>query len=104
MKQWIRSLDLSSLAPLALALLLGGAAAGVAAIASAQSSGISDERARAIALEHVPGEVLELEREDENGQPQIEIEVRGQDGRVHEIVLDAQSGEVVTIEEEEDDE
>ena len=88
------------------ALIAAGALAASVAMAgavSAQQGGISDERARQIALEHVPGTVLELEREDEGGQAVIEVEVRDAQNVVHEITLDARDGRVIKIEEDDDD-
>lgn len=86
--------------PKARAIALGVAAlaavviGGSAMVVAQQTSGITDARARAIALEHVPGTVLDLERED----GEIELEVRGEDGRVHEVTLDERDGRVITIE------
>ena len=86
------------------ALVAAGAIAASAAMAGTVSAqGISDERARQIALEHVPGTVIELEREDEGGQAVIEVEVRDAQNVVHEITLDARDGRVIKIEEDEDD-
>lgn len=70
-----------------------------ATLASAQAP-ITDDQARRIALEHVPGTVLDLERED----GEIEVEVRGEDGRVHEVKIDARDGRVIEVEQEDDDE
>lgn len=67
-------------------------------LASAQAP-ITDDQARRIALEHVPGTVLDLERED----GEIEVEVRGEDGRVHEVKIDARDGRVIEVEQEDDD-
>ena len=86
------------------AIAAAGALAASVAMAGAvvAQSGISDERARRIALEHVPGTVIELEREDEGGQAVIEVEVRDAQNVVHEITLDARDGRVIKIEEETD--
>ena len=88
------------------AIFAAGALAASVAMAgavSAQQGGISDERARQIALEHVPGTVVELEREDEGGQAVIEVEVRDAQNVVHEITLAARDGRVIKIEQDDDD-
>ena len=87
-------------AALAFAGILAAASTLVAGSAAAQ---ISDERARQIALEHVPGTVTDLERDEENGRQVIEVEVRGEDGREREVVIDAGNGRVLTVEEDEDE-
>jgi uncharacterized membrane protein YkoI len=47
--------------------------------------------------------VTDLERDEENGRQVIEVEVRGEDGREREVVIDAGNGSVITVEEEDDD-
>lgn len=86
----------------ALAVLALGGTLALGSIAAAQGR-ISDEQARRIALDHVPGTVIDLEHDDEDGTPRIEVEVRGEDGRVHEVTVDARDGRVIDIEEEDDD-
>ncbi len=79
------------------------AALALGAVSSALAQGqITDEQARRIALEHVPGTVLDLEREDDDGVPTIEVEVRGEDGRVHEVEIDARDGRVLAVEAEDE--
>ena len=85
---------------LGIAALVAVFAAEVAVHAApAKSSGISLERAARIALERVPGGVVEeIERDTEAGKDVIDVEVRAPDGREHEIVIDAKDGTVVSEE------
>lgn len=53
------------------------------------------------ALGAVPGEVREVELENENGFVVYEVEVAGDDGRLQEVVVDAGNGEVLGQEVEE---
>jgi len=56
------------------------------------------------ALGAVPGEAVEVELENEGGYVVYEVEVAGDDGRLHEVVVDAGNGEILgqEIEEGED--
>jgi uncharacterized membrane protein YkoI len=56
------------------------------------------EEALQIAQREVPGEVVKVEREDEQGVEVIEIKILTAKGRVREITLDAHSGQVLEIE------
>lgn len=47
-----------------------------------------------------PGELLEAELEAEDGQLVYEIEIYGDDGRYHELYLDARTGELLKREQE----
>ena len=59
--------------------------------------------AEAAALDTVPGEVRETELENENGFVVYEVEVAGDDGKLHEVVVDAGNGEVLAQETEENE-
>jgi uncharacterized membrane protein YkoI len=74
----------------------------LAGTASAQG-GISDEQAKQIALKEVPGVVIEIERDDEDGQAVIEVEIRDAAGAIHEVTLDAKTGDVIEVEVDDDD-
>ena len=89
------------LSRVALAVLVAAALATPASLALAQGA-ISDDQAKKIALQKVPGTVLDLERDDEDGVAVIEVEVRAQDGSIHEVTIDATSGAVLEVEEEDD--
>jgi uncharacterized membrane protein YkoI len=56
------------------------------------------------ALNAVPGEVQEIELENEGGSVVYEVEVAGDDGKLHEVVVDAGTGEVLDQEIETEDE
>jgi uncharacterized membrane protein YkoI len=47
------------------------------------------------ALDAVPGEVREVELESESGFVVYEVEVAGNDGTLHEVIVDAGSGKVL---------
>ena len=57
-------------------------------------------RILAIAQQHVPGDVLEVELEREDGVLIYEIKVLTGNGRVRELEIDARSGTVVKIEDD----
>ncbi|ROR34640.1 peptidase YpeB-like protein [Inmirania thermothiophila] len=88
----------------------------LAALAAAAGGGGDHERARrlresgrVLSLErimarippHLAGRILELELEDEDGRPVYEVEVLGKDGRVRKLLLDAASGRLLSVEDEE---
>jgi uncharacterized membrane protein YkoI len=52
------------------------------------------------ALDAVPGEVREVELESESGFVVYEVEVAGNDGTLHEVVVDAGNGKVLAQETE----
>jgi uncharacterized membrane protein YkoI len=53
-----------------------------------------------IALSHVPGEVVKVERDREHDVEVIEIKILANNGRVRELTLDARSGAVLEIEDD----
>lgn len=54
----------------------------------------------AIATRHVPGEVLKVELEREDGRFVYEVKVLAQDGYVREVELDARDGSLIEIEDD----
>jgi uncharacterized membrane protein YkoI len=62
------------------------------------------EEAIATAKTKFPGQVLEAELETEHGQAVYEIEIAGTTGTVTEIKIDAQSGELLSSDIEDQDE
>ena len=64
------------------------------------TSGITAERAIAIATAEVGGRVLEVEREREDGVDVFGVELGQDDGRILDVMIDAVSGAVLRIEEE----
>jgi uncharacterized membrane protein YkoI len=61
--------------------------------------GAAEEAARGV----VPGKVREVELESENGFVVYEVEIAGEDGRLHEVIVDAGNGEVLGQEIEQDE-
>jgi len=89
---------------LALSTLQGSVCGGSGAeVAKAQHERtITLAQAERIALERVPGGVVEdAERDRRQGRLVYEIDVRGPDGRGHDLVIDGIDGKV--LEEETDD-
>jgi outer membrane murein-binding lipoprotein Lpp len=81
-------------------LALGG---GVA-IAAQQQEDPKIDRAAAeeAALGAVQGEVKEVELESEGGSAVYEVEILGKDGKFHEVAVDADNGQVLGQEAEDD--
>lgn len=65
---------------------------------------ISDADARAAATAAVPGTVVKSELENEDGNVVYEVEIKGADGKVTEVIVDAGNGKVLHQELEDDDE
>ena len=91
---------------LAVAVLAGGGftianAQGQAALA--KQAKITQDEAINAALEKVPGTVEEVELEDEKGTIVYEIELVSTDGTEHEVKVDAQTGEVLKVEADDDE-
>lgn len=53
-----------------------------------------------LALRAVPGEVLEVELESEHGRYIYEIEILARNGRVRKVILDARTGDVLGVEDD----
>ena len=66
----------------------------------AKQAKISLEQARQTALQRVSGEILESELDRETGKLVYEFEIRDQSGKIQEVLVDAQTGEIVSVEEE----
>jgi hypothetical protein len=91
---------------IAAVLVAGGLLTGSPAFAQEQPSGeITPQQARDAAVAAVPGTVLEVEREREDGKVIYEVEIRQDDGRLIEVVVGASTGVVLEteVEDEEDD-
>lgn len=84
-------------------VLAGGIAGFASAQTAAETTGLTEEQVIAIALEAVPGEVTEVERDDHRGAQIFEVEVMGADGVEKEIKIAAETGEVLKIETEDGD-
>lgn len=77
-----------------LAGLLAAAGVPVQAAQQAPAAKISMAEARATALTAAPGEVAKAEYEEEDGAWRYSFDIR-QDGKIHEIGVDANSGKIV---------
>lgn len=64
---------------------------------------ITAEQARQTALAKVSGTIVEEELEKENGRIVYSIEIRDKDKKVFDVEVDAETGEVVNVEEEDDE-
>ncbi len=58
---------------------------------------VSEETARSQATALLGGEVLDIERESDDGRPEWELLVRDEHGRLLEVTIDAVAGEVVEV-------
>ena len=66
----------------------------------AKQAKIPVEQARQTALQRVSGEILESELDRETGKLVYEFEIRDKSGKIQEVLVDAQTGELVSVEEE----
>ena len=84
-------------------LIAAGAVAGtVSAQAVADATGLTEEQAIEIALVEVPGEVLEVELERDDGARIFEIEILTAEDEEMYVEIDAETGEVLEIEADDD--
>ena len=64
---------------------------------------VSAEQARRTALERVAGTIVEEELEKENGRIVYSIEIRDKNQKVFDVEVDAETGAIVKVEEEDED-
>jgi len=64
---------------------------------------ISAEQARKTALARISGTIVEEELEKEKGRIVYSIEIRDKDKKVFDVEVDAETGEIVNVEEENED-
>jgi hypothetical protein len=83
-------------------LALGGGVA-IAAQQQGQEPKVDRAAAEEAALSAVPGEVMETELEREGGATIYEVEVAGEDGKLHEVAVSASDGKVLGQETEGDE-
>lgn len=98
----VHSKAIHSLHGLALMLVLSPLIAN--AQQGSRASALTDEDARRIALERVPGTVVRVEREHERGRDIVEVHVRDARGTIQGVEIDDASHRVIRVEREEDDE
>ncbi|RDW22319.1 hypothetical protein CWR48_01025 [Oceanobacillus arenosus] len=70
----------------------------------AKQATVTKEAATQTALDQVPGTVGDVELEDENGTIVYSIEVTAQDGTQQEVKVDATTGKVVNVENDDNEE
>ena len=82
-------------------------ASGFAGLVSAQSAaeatGLTEEQIIEIALTEIPGEVLEIEQDREGGVEVYEVEIMDEAGDEFELILVADTGEILEVEEDDHD-
>ena len=82
-------------------------ASGFAGLVSAQSAaeatGLTEEQIIEIALTEIPGEVLEIEQDREDGVEVYEVEIMDEAGDEFELILAAETGEILEVEEDDHD-
>lgn len=83
-------------------IMAGGIAGMVSAQSAANATGLTEDQIIEIALSEVAGEVTEVEQEREDGQMIYEIEILTDDDVEFTVEIDAETGEVLDVEEEDD--
>ncbi len=78
-------------------VLAGGIVGMVSAQSAADATGLTQEQVIEIALMEVPGEVMEVEREREDGQHVYEVEILAADGSEMEVEIAADTGEILNV-------
>ncbi len=84
-------------------VLAGGIAGMVSAQTAADTTLLTEEQVIEIALLEVPGDVTEVEQENEDGRAVFEVEILDADGVEMEVTIAADTGEILEIEAEDDD-
>ncbi|WP_108814344.1 PepSY domain-containing protein [Loktanella sp. Alg231-35] len=84
-------------------VLAGGIAGMVSAQTVADATGLTEEQVIEIALMEVPGEVTDVEMERDDGQQVFEVEILGADGSEMEVYIAAETGEILEVAAEGDD-
>ena len=75
----------------------------VSAQSVADATGLTEEQVIEIALLEVPGEVQEVELEQEEGMSVFEVEILSGDGQEFEIEVNADTGDVLEVSAEDQD-
>lgn len=88
--------------PALAATMIGAASTTPIVSASASELYVTKEESKIIALEAFPGSVEEVELENEDGYLVYEVEIEGEDGIEYEVIIDAETGEIVAVETDDD--
>ena len=67
-----------------------------------QEINVTEQESKEIALERIPGTVEEVELEDEDGHVVYEVELKSENGDEHEVIIDAQTGDILVVESDDD--
>lgn len=82
-------------------------ATGIAGMVSAQTvaaeTGLTADQIMELALQEVPGDVTEMDRDREDGQTVWEVEIMTADGTEMEVILAADTGDIIEVAAEDDD-
>lgn len=81
----------------------GGVATMVSAQTVAEQTGLTEAEVIEIALTEVPGEVTEVEMEERRGNSYFEVEIVAEDGTEMEVKIAADTGDILKVESETDD-
>lgn len=81
-------------------VLAGGITGMVSAQSVADATGLTEEQVIEIALMEIPGEVIEVELDREDGVQIYEVEILAEDGREMEIEIGADDGTILKVEAE----
>ncbi len=81
----------------------GGVATMVSAQTVAEQTGLTEAEVIEIALTEVPGEVTEVEMEERRGNSYFEVEILAEDGTEMEVKIAADTGDILKVESETDD-
>ncbi|MCY9580354.1 PepSY domain-containing protein [Paenibacillus alvei] len=65
-----------------------------------QTRAISEEEAKKIALQQVSGKVIHIDLDSDNGMLKYEVIVMTDQGKVYEVEIDAGTGKVLKVEQE----
>jgi uncharacterized membrane protein YkoI len=84
-------------------IVAGGITGMVSAQSVADATSLTEEQVIEIALMEVPGNVTEIELEEDHGQAVYEVEILTDDGTEMEVKVAAGTGDILEIEAEEDD-
>jgi|GEM_PF-2722108 len=78
-------------------VLTGGITGMVSAQSAASATGLSEAQIVEIALLEVPGEVTEVEQENEDGKQIFEVEILTAEGVEMEVEIAADTGEILEV-------
>lgn len=78
-------------------VLAGGIAGQISAQSVADATGLTEDQVIEIALMEIPGEVIGVEQDNEDGTQIFEVEILAANGTETEIEIDANTGEILKV-------